>query len=43
MPKAAIDRDDIVDYVLPIDKIADVLSTLVMPDGQLEPFEPEPV
>ncbi|HEY1280850.1 MAG TPA: chemotaxis protein CheB [Acidimicrobiales bacterium] len=42
MPKAAIERDEIVDYIVPVDKIADLLSSLVVPGGVSESIESEP-
>jgi two-component system chemotaxis response regulator CheB len=42
MPKAAIERDEIVDYIVPVGKIADLLSSLVVPDGVSESIESEP-
>ena len=42
MPKAAIDRDDIVDYIVPVEKIADLLSSLVATDDLPASVEPDP-
>jgi two-component system chemotaxis response regulator CheB len=43
MPKAAIERDDIVDYIVPVEKIADLLSLLVTDHDVSKSAEPEPV
>jgi two-component system chemotaxis response regulator CheB len=41
MPRAAIERDEVVDHVVPVDDIAGLLNALVRPAGDVEMAESE--